>query len=103
MTPPVTADCVLSMAPRIEIRFATAADCSLLLGLIRALATFERAPDAVVATEADLLRYGFGPDRQFEAILAFADGEPAGFAARLHGVAARVAAEHQTRRHRLRR
>ena len=81
MTPPVTADCVLSMAPRIEIRFATAADCSLLLGLIRALATFERAPDAVVATEADLLRYGFGPDRHFEAILAFVGGEPAGFAA----------------------
>ena len=80
MAPPVTADCVLSMAPRIEIRFATAEDCSLLLGLIRALAAFERAPDAVVATEADLLRYGFSPDRQFEAILAFVDGEPAGFA-----------------------
>jgi GNAT superfamily N-acetyltransferase len=66
---------------QIEIRFATADDCALLLGLIRALSLFEGAPDAVVATEADLLRYGFGPDRQFEAILAFADGEPAGFAA----------------------
>jgi GNAT superfamily N-acetyltransferase len=69
------------MAPRIEIRFATADDCALLLGLIRALAAFERAPDAVVATEADLLRHGFGPDRQFEALLAFLDGAPAGFAA----------------------
>ena len=68
------------MSPRIEIRFATAEDCALLLALIRALAEFERAPDAVVATEADLIRHGFGPDRQFEAILAFLDGEPAGVA-----------------------
>ena len=81
MAPPVAADCVPPVAPRIEIRFATAADCSLLLRLICALATFERAPDAVVATEADLLRYGFGPDRHFEAILAFLGGQPAGFAA----------------------
>jgi GNAT superfamily N-acetyltransferase len=69
------------MTPRIEIRFATPDDCALLLRLIRALAVFERAPDAVTATEADLLRHGFGADRQFEAILAFLDGEPAGFAA----------------------
>jgi GNAT superfamily N-acetyltransferase len=69
------------MAKRVEIRFATPDDCALLLGLIRALAAFERAPDAVAATEADLLRHGFGADRQFEAILAFLDGEPAGFAA----------------------
>jgi GNAT superfamily N-acetyltransferase len=66
---------------RIEIRFATPDDCALLLRLIRGLAVFERAPDAVVATEADLRRHGFGADRQFEAILAFLDGEPAGFAA----------------------
>jgi GNAT superfamily N-acetyltransferase len=69
------------MAPRIEIRFATPDDCALLLRLIRALAVFERAPEAVVASEADLLRHGFGPERRFEAILAFVDGEPAGFAA----------------------
>ena len=69
------------MEPLIEIRFATSDDCALLLRLIHALAAFERAPDAVVATEADLRRQGFGADRQFEAILAFLDGEPAGFAA----------------------
>jgi GNAT superfamily N-acetyltransferase len=69
------------MAPRVEIRVAGPEDCALLLGLIRALAVFERAPDAVVATEGDLLRHGFGPERRFEAILAFLDGEPAGFAA----------------------
>jgi GNAT superfamily N-acetyltransferase len=68
------------MTSAITVRFATADDVPLLLQLIRALAAFERAPDAVVATEADLRRHGFGPDRQFEAILAFLDGEPAGVA-----------------------
>jgi hypothetical protein len=31
-------------------------------------------------TEEDLRRYGFGPERRFEALHAFLDGEPAGFA-----------------------
>jgi GNAT superfamily N-acetyltransferase len=64
----------------ISIRFATAEDCGLLLDLIRKLAVFEKAPQAVVASEADLMRYGFGPDRQYEAILAFVGGRPAGVA-----------------------
>jgi len=64
----------------IAIRFAQAADAALVLRLIRELAAYERAPVAVVATEDDLRRHGFGPDRQFEAILAFLDGEPAGCA-----------------------
>jgi GNAT superfamily N-acetyltransferase len=68
------------VSARNAIRFAAAEDAPLLLRLIRELAAFERAPDAVVATEADLLRDGFGPDPKFEAILAFLDGEPAGCA-----------------------
>lgn len=67
-------------APEISVRFATADDVPLLLRLIRALATFEESADAVVATEADLRRHGFGPEPRFEAILAFLDGEPAGCA-----------------------
>jgi GNAT superfamily N-acetyltransferase len=67
-------------APDIIIRFATANDVALLLRFVRELAVFERAPDAVVATEADLLHHGFGPNPEFEAILAFLDGEPAGCA-----------------------
>jgi len=67
-------------APDITVRFATAADVPLLLRFIRQLAVFERAPGAVVATEADLLHHGFGAERKFEAILAFRDGEPAGCA-----------------------
>jgi GNAT superfamily N-acetyltransferase len=66
--------------PSIAIRFATAEDARLLLRLIRELAAFEKSADAVVATEADLVRHGFGSDSQFEAILAFLDGEPAGCA-----------------------
>ncbi len=64
----------------ITIRFAAPEDAGLVLRLIRALAVYEKAPEAVVATEADLVRHGFGPDRQFEAILAFVDDEPAGLA-----------------------
>ena len=67
-------------APDIAIRFATAEDVPLVLRFIRQLAVFERAPDAVAATEADLLHHGFGPNPQFEAILAFLDAEPAGCA-----------------------
>ena len=48
------------MSADITIRFATADDCDLLLLLIKELAVFERSPDAVVATEADLRRQGFG-------------------------------------------
>src|SRR6516162_2780626 len=62
------------------IRFARANDVGVLLQLIRELAAYERAPDAVVATEDDLCRYGFGPERRFEALIAFVEEEPAGFA-----------------------
>ena len=68
------------MSGEIAIRFATPEDAGLMLRFIRELAVFEKAPGAVVATEDDLRRHGFAPDRQFEAILAFRDGEPAGFA-----------------------
>jgi GNAT superfamily N-acetyltransferase len=64
----------------IRIRFATAEDGGLLLEFIRELAVYERMPDAVSASEDDLLRHGFGPERRFEAIIAFVDDKPAGFA-----------------------
>jgi hypothetical protein len=43
------------------IRNAIEADVPEILSLIRALAAYERAPDAVKATEADLRKHGFGP------------------------------------------
>ncbi|HEV2301408.1 MAG TPA: GNAT family N-acetyltransferase [Stellaceae bacterium] len=64
----------------IAIRFARAEDAGLILALVRELARYERAPGAVVATEADLVRHGFGRERAFEALLASLDGEPVGFA-----------------------
>jgi GNAT superfamily N-acetyltransferase len=65
---------------RIEIRDATPADVPIILGFVRDLARFEREPDAVKASEADLLRDGFGSERRFEARIASLDGRPAGFA-----------------------
>ncbi len=64
----------------IAIRAAIAADVGLLLRFIRGLAEYERAPDAVVATEADLLHHGFGSEPRFEALIAELDSEPAGSA-----------------------
>jgi GNAT superfamily N-acetyltransferase len=64
----------------LHLRPAVPADVGLILALIRELAEYEREPDAVVATEADLLRDGFGERPLFRVILAEQDGEPAGFA-----------------------
>jgi GNAT superfamily N-acetyltransferase len=65
------------------IRAAGAEDASLILEFVRDLAEYERAPDAVKVTEAELMRDGFpgaAGERYFEAILAEEDGEPAGLA-----------------------
>lgn len=64
----------------LNIRPATPADVSQILAFIRELATYEREPDAVYATEADLLRDGFGPTPRFHCLIADWDGIPAGFA-----------------------
>src|SRR5260370_6587448 len=65
----------------VTLRFATADDVGLLLQLIRELAAYEKAPPgAVVATEEDLRRHGFGSERRFEALLALVGSEPAGLA-----------------------
>ena len=64
----------------LTIRPATAADVPEILAFIRALAVYERAPDAVSATGADLLRDGFGPNPYYYCQIAELDGRPAGFA-----------------------
>jgi len=64
----------------IAIRFATIEDCGLILQFIRELALYEKAPEAVVATEAQLREYGFGDRPHFEALIASLDGEPVGMA-----------------------
>jgi len=67
-----------------EIRPATEADIPVILGLIRDLATYERAPDAVVATEAGLRDVLFGTKPSAEVLLALEDTEPVGFAVFFH-------------------
>jgi len=62
------------------IRTATPEDIPQILAFIRALAAYEREPDAVTATEADLLRDGFGPNPFYFCLIAETDGRPAGFA-----------------------
>jgi GNAT superfamily N-acetyltransferase len=64
----------------LAIRPAEAADVPVILRLIHGLAEYERAPDAVTATEADLLRDGFGRRPLFHVVLAEWDGAPIGFA-----------------------
>ena len=62
------------------IRPAIAADVPLILSLIRGLAEYERAPEAVIATEEDLLRDGFGTNPFYFCLIAEHEGRPAGFA-----------------------
>jgi GNAT superfamily N-acetyltransferase len=63
-----------------SIRIATEADVPQILAFVRALAVYEREPDAVTATEESLLRDGFGPNPIFYCLMAEHDGKPAGFA-----------------------
>ncbi len=65
---------------RLRIRPATAEDVPTMLGFIRELAEYEREPEAVVATEADLLRDGWGEAPRFAALIAEYDSVAAGFA-----------------------
>jgi GNAT superfamily N-acetyltransferase len=64
----------------LAIRPAEVSDVRLILQFIHELATYEREPEAVVATEADLLRDGFGERPFFQCLIAEFDGVPAGFA-----------------------
>ena len=64
----------------ITIRKATKADVGQILAFIQALAEYEREPNAVSATEADLLEHGFGENPYYSCEIAELDGVPAGFA-----------------------
>ena len=68
----------------LHLRRATARDVPDILALVRELARYERAPDAVVATEADYLRDGFGPSPRFQVEIAEWEGEVVGFALWFH-------------------
>lgn len=69
---------------KFEIRSATVTDVPIILQLIRDLATYERAPNEVTATEEQLVDVLFGGKPTAEVLLAFEDTNPVGFAVFFH-------------------
>lgn len=62
------------------IRNALVSDAALIRRLIWELAEFEKEPEKVRTTEADIARDGFGANAEFRALIAESDGQAAGFA-----------------------
>jgi GNAT superfamily N-acetyltransferase len=74
------ADC----AAMLKVREAVSTDAADILSLVRELAEYERAPQLVTATEADILRDGFSGTPRFRCLMAFFNEELAGFALYFH-------------------
>ena len=64
----------------LHLREAVVDDVPEIVALIQELATYEKEPHAAVATEADVLRDGFGPEPYFRCMMAEWHGQVAGFA-----------------------
>ncbi|HYL38790.1 MAG TPA: GNAT family N-acetyltransferase [Bryobacteraceae bacterium] len=74
-----------SAAPDLlSIRPATESDVALILSFIEKLAEYEKLSHEVVATQAALRKYLFGPRPMAEVILAHWGSQPAGFALYFH-------------------
>ena len=71
---------LFTLSQMLTICNATIADAVLLRRMIWELADFEKAPDQVQTTEADIARDGFGANPQFCALIAKWNGQPAGYA-----------------------
>ena len=67
-----------------QIRFASRRDIPVILGLIRDLAEYERAPNEVIATEELLRENLFGSHPAAEVLLGEEAGEPVSFALFFH-------------------
>src|SRR6266571_3742775 len=67
-----------------QIRPARVEDVPVILELVRDLATYERAPNEVVATEKQLVEVLFGERPTAEVLLAFEGKSPVGFAVFFH-------------------
>ena len=74
----------MKMQPDFEIRAAGVEDVPIILDLIRELATYERAPNEVTATEEQLVDVLFGKRPAAEVLLAFEGKAPVGFAVFFH-------------------
>lgn len=68
------------MSLPILIRRATAADCTRMMELVRELALYERAPEAVTVSAEHFMESGFGPNPVWWAFVAEEDGVIQGFA-----------------------
>ncbi len=66
------------MALRIER--ATGQDLPAIVRLVRRLAEYEKLAHVMVSSEDDFRKALFGPQRNVEALMAFADDAPVGFA-----------------------
>jgi GNAT superfamily N-acetyltransferase len=66
--------------PSFNIRAATASDIPIILQLIRDLATYERAPNDVVATENGLREVLFGSEPSARVLIVFEGEDAVGFA-----------------------
>ncbi len=65
---------------QIQIRPATADDCPRMMELIRELALYEKAPEAVTVSYEHFVQSGFGPQPVWWAWVAEAEGRVQGFA-----------------------
>lgn len=61
-----------------KIRKGKPEDMKAVLGLIQELAAFEKEPDAVLVTEADLIRDGFGTNPLFQVLVAEIESDSIG-------------------------
>lgn len=69
-----------ALPPAMEIRDATVDDPGLILRFVRELATYEKAPEAVTATEEDIRDSLFGTDSIVRAVICEMHEVPIGFA-----------------------
>ena len=74
----------MSATSPLRLRIAAPDDAALVLSFIRQLAEYERAPNAVVATEDDIRATLASEPARAEVILAFEGDEPVGFALFFH-------------------
>jgi GNAT superfamily N-acetyltransferase len=68
----------------LEIRFAIRQDAPTILGFVRALAEYERQPNAVELDETSLSMQLEAMPRPFECLIAELSGKPVGFALFFH-------------------
>lgn len=64
----------------IQIRPALKRDAQSILNLIQELAVFEKEPNAVVVTKADIEDHGFGDQALFQCLVAESQGQVVGMA-----------------------